>query len=68
VTCGAYTHADATYYTTLSGAGVFDSGTTDWVEGLGGKHGTRTARLERIITTTLLRGFATSRAGRTHPE
>jgi hypothetical protein len=67
VHCGAYTHADATYYTTTSGAGVFDSGTMDWVAGLGGKYGKKTARLERTITTTLLRGFATDRVGRKHP-
>jgi len=65
--CGSHTHADATYYTTRSGAGVFDSGTMDWVAGLGGKHGSRTARLERTITTTVLRGFATDRVGRKHP-
>ena len=65
--CGSYSHADATYYTTRSGAGVFDSGTMDWVAGLGGKHGARTARLERAITTTVLRGFATDRVGRKHP-
>jgi hypothetical protein len=67
VTCGSYRHADATYYTTKSGAGVFDSGTMDWVAGLAGRHGTRTARLERIITTNLLRWFATDRVGRKHP-
>ena len=67
VTCGTYTHADATYYSTKSGAGVFDSGTTDWVAGLDGSHGDKTTRLERIITTTLLRGFATDRVGRKHP-
>jgi hypothetical protein len=67
VRCGSYSHTDATYYTTKSGAGVFDSGTMDWVAGLGGKHGARTARLERAITTTLLRGFAADRVGRKHP-
>lgn len=67
VGCGQYTHADATYYTTQSGAGVFDSGTMGWVAGLAGRYGPRTKRLEQRITTTLLREFATGKAGRTHP-
>ncbi len=65
--CGGFTHSDATYYTTRSGAGVFDSGTMGWVKGLSGLDGKRTQRLERQITTNLLQAFAAGPAGRTHP-
>ena len=67
VRCGRYRHADATYYSTKSGAGVFDSGTMDWVAGLDGTHGARTRRLEERITTNILRGFAEPGAGRRNP-
>lgn len=67
VHCGRYRHADATYYTTKSGAGVFDTGTMGWVAGLAGRYGPRTKRLEQLITTTLLHEFATGKAGLTHP-
>lgn len=67
VACGAYSHADATYYTTKSGAGVFNTGTMNWVAGLGGKHGARTEQLTRQITTNVLEAFAAGRAGKAHP-
>jgi hypothetical protein len=67
VYCGPYTHADATYYSTTSGAGVFDVGTMSWVVGLTGSRGARSQRLEQRITTNLLRAFALPRAGRAHP-
>lgn len=66
VHCGRYQHADATYYTAPSGAGVFDAGTMGWVAGLAGRDGWRTQQLEQRITTTLLHDFATAKAGRTH--
>ena len=67
VYCGPYTHADATYYSTRSGAGVFDVGTMSWVLGLSGSRGATTEHLETTITTTVLRAFAAPKAGRTHP-
>jgi hypothetical protein len=67
VSCGQYTHADAVYYSTRSGAGVFNTGTMGWVAGLGGSYGKRTQHLEQRITTTLLREFAAGPAGRKHP-
>jgi hypothetical protein len=67
VSCGHYTHADATYYTTKAGAGVFNTGTMGWVAGLGGRYGKRTQRLEQRITTTLFQEFAAGPAGRSHP-
>ena len=67
VHCGPYQHADATYYSTKSGAGVFDVGTMSWVVGLTGSRGKRTQRLEQRITTNVLRGFASAKAGRAHP-
>ncbi|GAA3549668.1 hypothetical protein GCM10022197_00620 [Microlunatus spumicola] len=67
VYCGPYTHADATYYSTSSGAGVFDVGTMSWVVGLTGSRGERSRKLEERITTNVLRAFAARKAGRAHP-
>jgi hypothetical protein len=67
VACRNFTHADATYYTTKSGAGVFNTGTMNWVAGLTGKHGRRTAELDRQITTNVLRAFAAGPARKAHP-
>ena len=67
VSCGRYTHADGTYYTTRSGAGVFNTGTMGWVAGLAGRYGKRIQHLEQRITTTLLEAFASGPAGRSHP-
>lgn len=65
--------ADAAYYTTPSGAGVFASGTSSWICALGAdcaflrtdKNRTRTAIT--TITTTLLTEFASGPAGKKHP-
>jgi len=67
VSCGRYTHADGTYYTTRSGAGVFNTGTMGWVAGLAGRYGKRIQHLEQRITTTLLEAFAAGPAARSHP-
>ena len=75
VTCGT-THrdefADATYYSTPSGAGVFSSGTQDWVCGMdpgckGSGAGGRVAQVLGAITTRLLQQFAAGPAGAVHP-
>jgi len=58
--------AEAAYYTTRSGAAVFDSGTSDWVAGLDSP----TPVVRRVVTgvtTRLLEAFATGPAGRAHP-
>jgi hypothetical protein len=72
VVCGAtHTHefSDVTYYTTPSGAGVFSSGTQDWVCGMDPacKGNGRVGQVLDAITTRLLQAFATGPAGRTHP-
>ncbi len=76
VVCGATKradHADATYYSVPSGAGVFSSGTQDWVCGMApecpagaGEH-EDVARTLDAIFTRLVRTFAVGPAGRTHP-
>lgn len=75
VTCGA-THrnefADATYYSTPSGAGVFSTGTQDWVCGMdpgckGAGEGGRVAQVLDAVTTRLLQQFAAGPAGAAHP-
>jgi hypothetical protein len=58
--------ADAAYYTTRSGAGVFDSGTSDWVAGLDSPTPV-VRRVVTAVTTRLLAAFATGPAGRAHP-
>jgi N,N-dimethylformamidase beta subunit-like, C-terminal len=58
--------ADAAYYTTLSGAGVFDSGTSDWIAGLDSTTPV-VRRVVTAVTTRLLLAFAAGPAGRTHP-
>jgi hypothetical protein len=75
VLCGStrqHEFADTTYYTTSSGAGVFSSGTQDWVCGLepaclGSGHGGRVGRVLNAVTTRLLREFAAGPAGAAHP-
>lgn len=75
LTChGHPDHADVTYYTTPSGAGVFDTGTSAWVCALGdpgrcgpGRSNATAHHLITDITTTLLRAFAAGPAGRAHP-
>lgn len=74
VTCGGGPdHADAAYYTTRSGAGVFDAGTSSWVCALrvgdcpDGRGSAGATRVAVGITTRLLRAYAAGPAGRTHP-
>jgi hypothetical protein len=75
VTCGATHHddfSDSSYYSTPSGAGVFSSGTQDWVCGMdpgcrGGGPGGRTAQVISAITVRLLQQFAAGPAGAAHP-
>jgi hypothetical protein len=71
VVCGGRPgYADAAYYSTPEGAGVFDSGTSGWVCALAPActdlppvdHTVVTA-----ITARLLTGFAAGPAGRSHP-
>lgn len=65
--------SDATYYTTSSGAGVFDSGTSTWVCALddtscGPNWGDpATYQVVRAVTERLLRAAAEGPLGRTHP-
>ncbi len=67
VTCrGGPDAADAAYYTTRSGAGVFDCGTSDWITQLD----SRNALVRRVVgtvTSRLLVAFAAGPAGRVHP-
>jgi hypothetical protein len=70
---GRASFADATYYTAVSGAGVFDTGTSSWVCQLdavcaGGRHSPLTARVVRAATVNLLRVFAAGPAGQRHPS
>jgi hypothetical protein len=67
IQCGKFRYADATYYSTKSGAGVFNTGTMGWVKALAGRNGTRTQTLVEHITKTLLRAFARPHAGAAHP-
>jgi hypothetical protein len=73
ITCrGVPDHSDVSYYSTLSGAGVFDSGTSAWVCALAdvcgpGARGPAIQVPITRITTTLLTAFAAGPAGRTHP-
>lgn len=75
VTCGTTRRSefsDATYYTTASGAGVFSTGTQDWVCGMdpdckGGGEGGRVAQVLAAISTRLLQQFAVGPAGLAHP-
>jgi hypothetical protein len=75
VVCGT-THqrefSDAVYYTTPSGAGVFSSGTQDWVCGLdpacpNSRGDGRVAQALTAVTTRLLQQFAAGPAGTAHP-
>lgn len=66
-------YSDATYYTTPSGAGVFDSGTSSWECALevfvcqAGRGNAKAQQVVRAITTRLLEAFAAGPAGRVHP-
>jgi hypothetical protein len=76
---GAF-YSDMTYYTNArSGAGVLDTGTTNWIPALGGdRSGCGTGRrtggvpcasaIVRRITGNILRAFGGGPAGRQHPS
>lgn len=66
---GYSSYADATYYTTSTGAGVFDAGTIDWACAVSGGCGVdaSTAAVVRRVTDNLLLAFAQGPAGRSHP-
>jgi hypothetical protein len=65
--------SDVVYYTTRSGAGVFDSGTSKWECALNnvacgaGWGDPMTYRVVRAITARLLTAFAAGPAGKAHP-
>ena len=64
--------ADAVYYTTPSGAGVFESGTQDWVCGMdpyctGPAQTGHVAPILDAISTRLFTTFAAGPAGHAHP-
>ena len=72
VVCGGTaSHADTSYYTVPSGAGVLDVGTMRWVCALTytcGQGVTRAAEgFTDAATTNILRAFAAGPAGRAHP-
>jgi len=69
---GTATSAQSVYYTSASGAGVFNAGTLRWTCALHRRCGDVTvsraaARFTRRVTANVLRVFATGPAGRTHP-
>jgi hypothetical protein len=76
VSCGATpSYSDVTYYVAASGAGVFDSGTEDWVCALpyaadcqaAGADLPAVRRAVEAATVNILRAFAAGPAGRAHP-
>ncbi|SEF44535.1 hypothetical protein SAMN04489712_10145 [Thermomonospora echinospora] len=73
INCGAFVKtADATYYTTRSGAGVFATGTMRWVCTMRGPscgHGVTAAgqRFVLKVTENLLHAMAAGPMGRAHP-
>jgi len=73
VTCrGRADHSDVAYYSTPSGAGVFDAGTSAWVCALNdvcgpGAGGPVVRAAITAITANVLRAFAAGPAGRAHP-
>jgi hypothetical protein len=66
------TWSDTTYYTAASGAGVFSSGTMDWVCVMGatckGYGGPDSARVLTLVTQRLLETFASGPAARRYPS
>ena len=71
LTCQSHAdHADMTYYSAASGAGVFDAGSIHWICTLNGLcPSTPTAqRIADQITENVLRAFAAGPAGRTYPS
>jgi hypothetical protein len=76
VDCGAApTYSDVTYYVAGSGAGVFDSGTGDWICALPDAAGCpppgagqpAARRAIQAATANILTAFAAGPAGRAHP-
>lgn len=68
---GQHDFSDMSYYTTKSGAGVFDVGTQGWVGGLEcGKpiHGPLCDKRVMKITENVLRLFSRGPAGKIHPS
>jgi hypothetical protein len=64
-------YADTTYYTMPSGAGVFSSGTTNWITTLqpcSSQGSSCPAPLMQAITGNLLRVFGAGPAGQTYPS
>jgi hypothetical protein len=68
---GVATSAQSVYYTTPSGAGVFNAGTLRWgcamVDRCERPLGEATQRFVRTVTGTLVTGFARGPVGRRHP-
>lgn len=69
---GVRTSTESTYYTTHSGAGVFNAGTLRWICAVRGyckpyRMPQRTVGFVRQVTTNVLRLFATGPAARRHP-
>jgi hypothetical protein len=68
---GRATHADSTYYTHPSGAGVFSVGTMRWVESFGKPVRRSISRacglFTREVTSNVLRAFSAGPAGFRHP-
>lgn len=68
---GIPAHADTSYYVALSGAGVFDAGTNDWVCAVDptchGQFSGPTHAVIRQVTDNVLKAFARRGAGRPHP-
>jgi hypothetical protein len=74
VTCGPgrRTFSDATYYTVPSGAGVFDTGSMEWVPALHGPDSSHAltasgVTFARQVTLNLLRAMAVGPLGQRHP-
>jgi hypothetical protein len=74
VSCGpAPTYSDVTYYVARSGAGVFASGTGDWICALPQAAGCpapvqpAVRRAIQAATANILTAFAAGPAGRAHP-
>lgn len=68
---GTTTSTQSVYYTTPSGAGVFNAATLRWgcalVDRCGRPLGARTRNFAGRVTDNLLRGFAAGPVGRRHP-
>jgi hypothetical protein len=65
--------SDLTYYTTPSGAGVVDTGTSSWICQIdavcaNGRNSATTSAAVRRITMNLLRAFAAGPVGQMHPS